>query len=370
MGTIPAYFGWTVLSLIALDVLVAVWLLRRDPGRGSPRCRRCWYDMSGATGARCPECGTEHPSPRDFHRRRLRWGRFLLGFLPLPLLLFLALRLGAFPSLYYAVMPTWQTVDSRKVSGHTITRYRARNPAIPEERVVVRGRANYEMVDRRVWAGVAVGSAPRSVGTQPLLGDGSGDCTGDGEPDLIIEGFSGGAHCCTTYAVLQLGEGARSLGVVEAGNAAYWRETATPGVLEMLGADYTFDYWLVPHAESPAPTVVLRWDGTRFSLCTPSLERPAPSDAAFAEMVAELQGLAARADFSGRTIPPPELWRAMLDLAYSGHEPLSWKLSEAAWNPSWGDRRAFEAELRAQWANSPFRAMIEAWGKAGEGSGG
>lgn len=370
MGILPAYLPWTVLSLIALDVLLAVWLLRRDPGLGTPRCRRCWYDMSGASGTRCPECGMDHPAPSDLGRRRLRWGRCLLALLPLPLLLLMALRVGAFPTLYYAVMPTWQRVGSREVSGHSVTHYRARNPAIPEERVVVRGRLNYEVVDRRVWAGVAAGGSPRSVGTQPYLGDGTKDCTGDGEPDLIIEGFSGGAHCCTTYAVLQLGERARALGVIEAGNAAYWRETATPGVLEMLGADYTFDYWLVPHVESPAPTVVLRWDGSRFALYTPSMAQPAPDEAAFAALVTRLGSLPARADFSGRTIPPPELWRAMLDLAYAGHEPLAWRLSEAAWNPSWGDRAAFEAEMRAQWANSPFRAMVEAWGKAVKPAGG
>lgn len=370
MGPLPSYLAWTVLALIALNALLALWLLRRDPGLGTPRCRRCWYDMAGATGTRCPECGTDHPAPRDMLRRRLRWGRLVLALLPMPLLLFLALRLGAFPALYYAVMPTWQRVGTREVSGHTITHYRARNPAIPEERVVVRGSVNYELVDRRVWAGVAVDTAPRSMTTQPLLGDGTTDCTGDGEPDLIIEGFSGGAHCCTTFAVLQLGAKARSLGVIEAGNAAYWRQTATPGVLEMLGADYTFDYWLVPHVESPAPTVVLRWDGSRFSLYTPSMARPAPDEASFAGMVADLNALPARADFSGRTIPPPELWRAMLELAYSGHEPLAWKLIEGAWNPSWGDRAGFEAEMRAQWANSPFRAMVEAWGNASGKSGG
>ncbi|MFZ2873358.1 MAG: hypothetical protein WAZ94_02625 [Phycisphaerales bacterium] len=369
MGTIPAYFAWAVLALIGLDALLAAWLLRRDPALGKPRCRSCWYDMAGAKGTRCPECGTEHSSPHDLLRRRLRWGRFGLALAPLPVLLFAAIRLGAFGTLYYAVMPKWQRVGSREVCGHTITHYRARNPAVPEERVVVRGRVNYELVDSRVWAGVTKDSAPRTTTTQPLLGDGSLDCTGDGEPDLIIEGFSGGAHCCTTYAVLQLGTGARSLGVIEAGNAAYWRETDTPGVLEMLGADYTFDYWLVPHVECPAPGVVLRWDGAGFSLYTPSMARPAPSDAGFAEMVATLRSLPARADFSGRTIPPPELWREMLDLAYSGHEPLAWELCDAAWNPSWGDREAFEAELRAQWANSPFRAMIEAWGRAGESPG-
>lgn len=370
MGLLPAYIPWTVLSLIALDALLALWMLRRDPGLGAPRCRRCWYDMAGAKGGRCPECGTDHPAPADLLRRRLRWGRLAVALLPLPLLLVLALRVGAFPMLYYAVMPKWQTVGTREVSGHTITHSRARNPAIPEERVVVRGRLNYEVVDRRVWAGVAENSAPRSVGTQPYLGDGTRDCTGDGEPDLIIEGFSGGAHCCTTYAVLQLGERARALEVVEAGDAAYWRETRTPGVLEMLGADYAFDYWLVPHVESPAPTVVLRWDGTRFALYTPSMGKPAPDRASFARMAADLNTLPARADFSGRTIPPPELWRAMLELAYTGHEPLCWALLKAAWNPSWGDPAAFEAEMRAQWANSPFRSMVEAWGNAGRAPGG
>ncbi|MGD9689098.1 MAG: hypothetical protein AB7K52_00905 [Phycisphaerales bacterium] len=61
------------LGLVGLALLL--WSLFSDRPRGRRRCPRCWYDMAGAAGLICPECGHDARHERRLHttRRRRRW---------------------------------------------------------------------------------------------------------------------------------------------------------------------------------------------------------------------------------------------------------------------------------------------------------
>lgn len=62
--------GWLVAAAAAL---VLLWALCLDRNRKKRRCPKCWYDMSGTPGLRCPECGREVRRERSLHRARRRW---------------------------------------------------------------------------------------------------------------------------------------------------------------------------------------------------------------------------------------------------------------------------------------------------------
>ena len=47
---------WVPFSIVALPT---AWLWWRDHRRRPGHCRKCGYDLTGLTGGRCPECGTE-----------------------------------------------------------------------------------------------------------------------------------------------------------------------------------------------------------------------------------------------------------------------------------------------------------------------
>ncbi len=49
------------------------WGLLWDPSRGRRRCPRCWYDCSGLSGLKCPECGHVARSERSLFRTRPSW---------------------------------------------------------------------------------------------------------------------------------------------------------------------------------------------------------------------------------------------------------------------------------------------------------
>jgi hypothetical protein len=347
---------WLLWVIAALLVVPAAWLWRRARPDGVRRCPACGYDMTAVTGLRCPECGRAPPAERDLFRPRRRWT-------PVCILLALALACllatvprSAWRRAYYAVLPAWRLVSAREVSGCTIREYVATDPQIPEQRIVVRGGSGvvFDHASRYLWPGVPPGASPRGRSGTPLFADGTCDLTGDGEPDLIIEEFSGGAHCCTTYHVVQLGATPRMLATIDAGNGAFWRPTPEGGV-EMVGADDTFDYWMAPHVESAAPAIVLRWREGSFQLFPAGVRRPPPGDL---DVVADQLRAEPSRMFQNRVTPPPGLWRVMLDLIYSGNAPRAWEFMDRAWNPEWGDAAGFRRELEAQLAASPYADAV------------
>src|SRR3954469_17175546 len=65
-----AAVGWT---LAAGGIVLLLWSLFRDRARGRRRCPKCWYDMAGTPGLRCPECGRQARSQKRLSRTRRRW---------------------------------------------------------------------------------------------------------------------------------------------------------------------------------------------------------------------------------------------------------------------------------------------------------
>ncbi len=71
----PSWFWICGLAAVVAGLAILVRALVRDRSRGRRRCHRCWYDMSGVPGLRCPECGREAASEKRLHRTRRHWRR-------------------------------------------------------------------------------------------------------------------------------------------------------------------------------------------------------------------------------------------------------------------------------------------------------
>ncbi|SRR5712691_4514869 len=91
------------------------------------------------------------------------------------------------------------------------------------------------------------------------------DVNGDGIPDVVLEAFSGGTHCCWTYYFLSLGPRPGLLLKFDNNRDASFFWYKKPGQIYMEIQDGAFDYFdEVCHACSPFPLVYLRLDGSNL----------------------------------------------------------------------------------------------------------
>ncbi|MDH5505983.1 MAG: hypothetical protein OEZ02_02045, partial [Anaerolineae bacterium] len=88
------------------------------------------------------------------------------------------------------------------------------------------------------------------------------DITGEGNPDVIVFSSTGGAHCCYTFHVYDMGEYPRK--VMEAFTkdcGGEFKDLEGDGVFEFITCDASFNYFTRQccYACSPFPRVVYRY---------------------------------------------------------------------------------------------------------------
>lgn len=85
--------------------------------------------------------------------------------------------------------------------------------------------------------------------------------TNDRVKSLVLEGFSGGAHCCWTYWIVALGNPAGLVKEIRNQTGIAF-ERNSDGRILLRTADGAFDYFDdLPHAFAPMPTVYLQLQG-------------------------------------------------------------------------------------------------------------
>lgn len=88
------------------------------------------------------------------------------------------------------------------------------------------------------------------------------DVNGDGVPDVVLYGYSGGAHCCWTYYVISLGEHPGLIAKFENGRDAAFLKDEDTGRFYISTIDGAFDYFDgLCHACTPFPQVFLGIEG-------------------------------------------------------------------------------------------------------------
>lgn len=126
----------------------------------------------------------------------------------------------------------------------------AADPKAAEERVVVL------KAGKPVWQTNPRETEPGSKWTIHSLGR---DLAGDGQPDMHISNFTGGAHCCTTHQVLRLKPQVRRMAMFSAGSVTGGEFLDVPGrkVPVMISADDSSANAFAPYANSYFPVVIL-----------------------------------------------------------------------------------------------------------------
>lgn len=221
-------------------------------------------------------------------------------------------------------------------------------------------KSNRLVFSRRVEGKVAIGNDVNKddqepgVPHPPLIPIGT-DITGLGKPNLILNEWSGGAHCCFTFHIFELDDHPREVASVQAEHSdyAHFEDLNHDGIYEFVGWDFTFAYWHAGFLQSPAPKIVLRFDGTQYELAPNLMKQAPPSAGQLAKTEAEV-----RRDAWDDKFPPPLLWGTMLDLIYTGHSNLARPFADAAWLPGNIGEPRFLREFCHQLSSSPYFAQL------------
>jgi len=170
------------------------------------------------------------------------------------------------------------------------------------------------------------------------------DITGEGVPNVVITAYTGGAHCCNEYTVLQLGPVFRALPRIEAGDyAATFENLDDDPALEVAGEDGVYLYWKGGYPTSPAPRVILKYRDGEY--------RPAP------DLMREEPPPQSKLDRQAAQIRKSRYWkdakdpfdinllRVMLELIYRGNLREAMTFLNRAWPGDVPGKAEFAKEL-------------------------
>jgi hypothetical protein len=186
------------------------------------------------------------------------------------------------------------------------------------------------------------------------------DLDGDAIPDLVVESYSGGAHCCYTFSVLRLGERPALLGQIEFENGASFDRRFVGNSVETIitSTDSVWNYWKSCYACTFKPEIILRLKNGSLSLAPDLMAKPLPAD--IADIESRMREIISVANFSleEAAIEPADYWHFVVQLIYTGHEKEAIDLIRRTWTENVPERELFIAELIGNFESSPWAAAL------------
>ncbi len=197
----------------------------------------------------------------------------------------------------------------------------------------------------------ALGVTP-SQGRLYAIGGFDGSTNGDGLPNLLVSEWTGGAHCCFLFHIFEIGNRFRhiqTINAVHSGLADFANLDEDPA-LEFQMVDWTFAYWRTSFAASPAPAVILKYQGQQYEMASDLMRKTSLSFDQFIQLADEIKS---SSEWESKQ-PPVRLWAEMLDLIYTGRMDQAWDLVDASWPKAIDGKEQFVKDLQAKLRQSPF----------------
>ncbi len=191
------------------------------------------------------------------------------------------------------------------------------------------------------------------------------DKTGDGAPDTIIHFYSMGAHCCSEYRFIELGDIVWQRKNLYTGNSGLDAVGRSPsgGLIYRLYDD-NFAYWLTSFADSPMPEVYLSFSKGILKPDISKMLKPPPDLKVLDKEAREIQTSISSLAYTGidnqsSDVFPQPFWKRMLDLIYSNQDDIAWQYFDLVWPPKKSGKELFRKDFTNQLEKSDFYQSIK-----------
>lgn len=187
------------------------------------------------------------------------------------------------------------------------------------------------------------------------------DITGDSKPNVAVEMYSGGAHCCFRYLIFEVGDRLSLINDLNTGDfpAGFRKLDENPG-LEIETNDGSFAYWKAPFASSPAPTIILKFKDGKYRFAAGLMRAPPMADAELKEKALAVRQSKKWDKFKEYPLDS-QLWKVMLKLIYSGNADQARIFLNSAWPSGREGKEKFGKEfLECKLRQSPHWPEIAA----------
>jgi hypothetical protein len=222
-------------------------------------------------------------------------------------------------------------VEKTSVSGYILEAYddeqdRGDTPLDPPGclRVYLGDKLAYRLTTAEEGATFTLGQPANPVANIPFVPNGS-DLTGNRQPDMMVKSWSGGGHCCSTHYVFELKPKLRLIARLEDGatNLGHFDHLDRNGRYFYI-TDDIWDYWPQSFAGSVRHKVILKWNGRKFALDLDRMHTPPPTSQQWQSWLQQIDE--AVTDAPDERAAVEGLWDTTLDLIYTRHSDLAWKL--------------------------------------------
>ncbi len=158
--------------------------------------------------------------------------------------------------------------------------------------------------------------------------------------DIVIQSFSGGAHCCFSIVVATLAERFHAsfpLDLRDAGAALF--KLPESELYGLRSADEAYAYRWTSFVSSPSPEILLRYDLEKgFTAAIDLMHKPSLAPDLLRQM-AQKMGKDVKAWKEAGDSPTAEYLKTVMDLIYAGDQAGAREYAAAAW-PDWKPGRS------------------------------
>lgn len=202
------------------------------------------------------------------------------------------------------------------------------------------------------------------------------DLNGDKVEDLVLQVFTGGAHCCTKWYVFSLGDNFQCLTTLDAGHG-YIRlaELNKDGIKEIETQDWCMAYWHSSFAECRPADIILGYQNQKwqanFDLMKKKISRTEWKKKALdirKKLEDKLKEVKQKGNvlteyfpsgnwnwLSNNALESQSVWDTMLQLIYQDNEKEAYLYLDWLWPKELIDlKTAFIKDFKAQMATSNF----------------